>query len=122
QLLDQSRRALVRGADDEMDQAKRPSLRPRSRRLDPHLDHQLERRPKALRLAQNRRRDPRQPRLLLPADQRLRSLGALDRGARVIFSDISEECLADCRAIAGDGAEYRLASATDLGDVEADVV
>jgi SAM-dependent methyltransferase len=49
-------------------------------------------------------------------------LGALDRGARVIFSDISEECLADCKAIAGDGAEYRLASATDLGDVEADVV
>jgi SAM-dependent methyltransferase len=49
-------------------------------------------------------------------------LGALDRGAQVIFSDISEECLADCRAIAGDGAEYRLASATDLGDVEADVV
>jgi arsenite methyltransferase len=49
-------------------------------------------------------------------------LGALDRGARVIFSDISEECLADCKAIAGDGAEYRLADATDLGDVEADVV
>jgi arsenite methyltransferase len=49
-------------------------------------------------------------------------LGALDRGARVIFSDISEECLADCRAIAGDSAEYRLASATELGDMEADVV
>jgi ubiquinone/menaquinone biosynthesis C-methylase UbiE len=49
-------------------------------------------------------------------------LGALDRGARVIFSDISAECLEDCRAIAGDGAEYRLAGATDLGDLEADVV
>ena len=49
-------------------------------------------------------------------------LGALDRGARVIFSDISEECLGDCKAIAGDCAEYRLASATDLGDVVADVV
>ena len=39
-----------------------PPLRPRPRRLDPHLDHQLERRPQALRLAQDRRRDPRQPR------------------------------------------------------------
>ena len=78
QLLAEPRRALVRRADDEMDQAKRPPLRPRPRRLDPHLDHQLERRPQAVRLAQDRRRDPRQPRRLLPADQRLRSL---DRSA-----------------------------------------
>lgn len=49
-------------------------------------------------------------------------LGALERGAHVIFSDISQACLDDCRAIAGAEAEYRLASATDLGDVEADVV
>jgi arsenite methyltransferase len=49
-------------------------------------------------------------------------LGALDRGADVIFSDVSEACLDDCRAIAGDAARYHLASATDLGDVEADVV
>jgi SAM-dependent methyltransferase len=49
-------------------------------------------------------------------------LGALDRGARVIFSDISAELLADCRAIAGDDAEYRVASATDLGELEVDVV
>jgi arsenite methyltransferase len=49
-------------------------------------------------------------------------VGALDRGARVIFSDISEDCLNDCRSIAGDGAEYRLAAATDLGEVAADVV
>ncbi|HEV8462557.1 MAG TPA: class I SAM-dependent methyltransferase [Gaiellaceae bacterium] len=49
-------------------------------------------------------------------------LGALDRGARVIFSDISAGCLDDCRAIAGDAAEYRLLSATDLGDVQADVI
>jgi arsenite methyltransferase len=41
---------------------------------------------------------------------------------RVIFTDISEACLEDCRAIAGDAAEYRLASAADLGDVAADVV
>jgi SAM-dependent methyltransferase len=49
-------------------------------------------------------------------------LGALDRGARVIFSDISQACLDDCRAIAGASAEYRLAGATDLGDLEADVL
>jgi ubiquinone/menaquinone biosynthesis C-methylase UbiE len=49
-------------------------------------------------------------------------LGALERGARVIFSDISKACLDDCRAIAGAEADYRLASATELGDVEADVV
>jgi arsenite methyltransferase len=49
-------------------------------------------------------------------------LGALDRGAQVIFSDISQACLDDCRAIAGDAAEYRLASAVNLGDVQADVV
>ena len=40
----------------------------------------------------------------------------------MIFSDISEECLDDCRSIAGDQAGYRVLSATDLGDVEADVV
>ena len=73
QLLAEPRRALVRRTDDEVDQAKRPPLRPRPGRLDPHLDHQLERRPEAIRLAQERRRDPRQPRRLLPADQRLRS-------------------------------------------------
>ncbi len=49
-------------------------------------------------------------------------LGALERGADVVFSDISAACLDDCRAVAGDRAQYHLASATDLGDVEADVV
>lgn len=49
-------------------------------------------------------------------------LGALDRGAEVIFSDISEECLDDCRSLAGEAASYHRASATDLGDVAADVV
>ena len=68
QLVAQPRRALVRRADHEVAQAQRPPLGPRPRRLDPHLDHQLERRPQALRLAQDRRRDPRQPRQLLPAN------------------------------------------------------
>ncbi len=49
-------------------------------------------------------------------------LGALDRGVRVIFSDISEDCLSDCRAVAGDAASYHQASADDLGNVEANVV
>ena len=49
-------------------------------------------------------------------------LGALERGAQVIFSDVSQPCLDDCRAVAGERARYHLASATDLGDVEADVV
>jgi arsenite methyltransferase len=49
-------------------------------------------------------------------------LAALQRGADVVFSDISQPCLDDCRALAGDRARYHLATATDLGDVEADVV
>jgi SAM-dependent methyltransferase len=49
-------------------------------------------------------------------------LAALDRGARVIFSDISAACLDDCRAAAGDDGDYHLAGATDLGAVVADVV
>lgn len=53
--LAQPRRALVRRADDEVDQARQPPLRPRTRRLDPHLDRELERRPETLRLAQERR-------------------------------------------------------------------
>lgn len=49
-------------------------------------------------------------------------LGALDRGASVIFSDVSEACLDDCRRVAGESARYLLAEATSLGEVEADVV
>ena len=40
----------------------------------------------------------------------------------MIFSDISEDCLSDCRAVAGDAASYHQASADDLGNVEANVV
>jgi transposase len=39
--------------------------------------------PRPLRLAQERRRDPRRPRCLLPADQRLRSLVGAYRETRV---------------------------------------
>src|SRR5256712_3353121 len=43
--LNSPRRALVRGSDDEVDQTRQPPLRPRPRRLDPKLDHRLERQP-----------------------------------------------------------------------------
>jgi arsenite methyltransferase len=49
-------------------------------------------------------------------------LAALERGADVIFSDVSEACLDDCRAVAGERARYHRAGATDLGEVAADVV
>ena len=49
-------------------------------------------------------------------------LGAIDRGASVIFSDISQACLDDCRVLAGAQARYVVADATALGDVDADVV
>src|SRR5450830_1790604 len=51
-----------------------PPLRQRTRRIDPYLDHELERRPQTLRLAQDRRRDPPQPRKLLPTNLGLRTL------------------------------------------------
>jgi hypothetical protein len=66
--VDQPRRAVVRRADDEVAQALSPPPGRRPRRLDPNLDHELERGPEALRLAQDGGRDPRRPRLLLPAD------------------------------------------------------
>jgi len=68
QLLAEPGRALVRRAHHQVDQTLGPPLGPRPRRFDPNLGHQLERRAKALRLAQERRRDPRQPRVLLPAN------------------------------------------------------
>jgi len=66
--LAQPRRALVRRADHEVAPPRHAPIRQRARRLDPHLDHKLERRPETVRLAQERRRDPRQPRGILPAN------------------------------------------------------
>lgn len=70
------RRKMVRRAHQQMAPPRHPPLRARTHRVDPNLDHRLERRPQALRLAQDRRRDPRQPRQLLRPDPRLRSLVA----------------------------------------------
>ena len=69
QLLAEPGRALVRRAHDKVDRARVASLGQGPGGLDPHLDRKLERRTEALRLAQERRRDPRGPRRLLPADQ-----------------------------------------------------
>jgi arsenite methyltransferase len=53
--------------------------------------------------------------------------GALERGAHVIFSDVSEALVERCREIATeldvlDRCRFVVASADDLGDVEADAV
>ena len=74
QLLAKPGRALVRRAHHQVAAARHPPLGPRVRRLDPHLDHELERRSQSVCLAQDRRRDPRQPRNRLSANRWLRTL------------------------------------------------
>ena len=61
-VLAEPGRALVRRADQQEDTARRPQVRAVSRRRHPGLDRNLEHRPEALRLDQDRRRDPRTPR------------------------------------------------------------
>ena len=80
QLVDQPRRALVRRADHQVATARHPPLDQRARGRDHRLDRPLEQGPQAIRLAQERRRDPRHTRRLLRADLRLRSVG--DRSQR----------------------------------------
>jgi arsenite methyltransferase len=53
--------------------------------------------------------------------------GALERGAQVIFTDVSEPLVERCREIAGelgvlDRSRFVVASADDLGQLQADVV
>ena len=61
-------RAVVRGADQQMAAPRHPPLHPTTRNGHPGLDRQLEHQPPTLHLAQDRRRDPRNPRQLLRAD------------------------------------------------------
>jgi transposase len=68
ELVAQPRRALVRRADDQGTTPRGAPLRLTAQRRHPRLDRHLERRPAALRLDQNRRRDPRLNRPLLPAN------------------------------------------------------
>ena len=53
------RRALVRRTDHQEAAPRRAPIRPRTQRRHPRLDRDLERRPQALRLDQDRRPDPR---------------------------------------------------------------
>ena len=65
QQLAEPRRALVRRTDDQETPPRRAPLSPRPQRRHPRLDRDLERRPQALRLDQDRRPDPRIHRHLL---------------------------------------------------------
>ena len=74
-LLDQPGRAVVRLPGRPDDPPRRTQERPGPRSRHPRLGQGLERRPQAVHLDQDRRRDPRLPRPLLPTDLRRRTLG-----------------------------------------------
>jgi hypothetical protein len=76
QLMAQPRGTLVRGTHPPAPQTIRAPQRHRARDRPAGLDHDVEREPAALCLAQDRRRDPRHPRRILPTNLRLRSRGA----------------------------------------------
>ncbi|MTJ60576.1 hypothetical protein GL309_03215 [Nocardia seriolae] len=72
--LAQPGRTLVRRADQPQTAPLGPPQRHRTQGRRPSLDQRLERRPETVRLDQDRRRDPRNPRRLLPTNQRLTTL------------------------------------------------
>ena len=71
--LDEPRRALVRRADQPEAAPVSAPQRHRTRGRHPQVDQRLEQGPEAVRVDQDRRRDPRHPRRLLPTNQRLRT-------------------------------------------------
>jgi hypothetical protein len=75
QLVAEPRGAVVRGADREVASPRDPSFDQRPRGVHPHMDPTLERRTQTVRLAQDPRRDPGEPRCILRANLRLRTLG-----------------------------------------------
>jgi len=79
QLMAEPRRALVRRTDHQETPPRRASHRPRAQRRYPRLDRDLERRPKTLRLDQDRRPEPRIHRRLLHANQRITTLASSTR-------------------------------------------
>ena len=81
-LVAEPRRALVRRTDHQEAPPRRAPLSPRAQRRHPRLDRDLERRPQALRLDQDRRPDPRIHRHLLPANQRITTLDPVARQAQ----------------------------------------
>src|SRR3954454_25373895 len=78
QLVAEPRRALVRRTDHQETPPRRAPLRPSAQRRYPRLDRDLERRPQALHLDQDRRPDPAIHRHLLHANQRITTLVVLD--------------------------------------------
>jgi transposase len=72
-------RAVVRGIDDQEDQARSPHQRPQPRARHPGVDRALERRPPSVRMGQDRRPDPGLPRPLLRADIGRRSTSTMKR-------------------------------------------
>jgi hypothetical protein len=77
QLLAEPGRAVVRRADEHVAAPREPPQCPGAGPVDPPMGGSLERASAAVRVDQDRRRDPRHDRHLLPANQPLRTLGAL---------------------------------------------
>ena len=73
-VVAEPRRALVLRAHQQAAQTRRAPLRPGTQHRHPRLDRDLERRPQALRLDQNRRPNSRIDRPLLPTNQRITTL------------------------------------------------
>src|SRR5271165_3461712 len=74
-LLAQPDRAMVRAADRQTTAPRRPHIGLRAGKRHPRLDRQLEPGPQALRLDQDRRRDPRTTRLISTSNSWRRTLG-----------------------------------------------
>jgi hypothetical protein len=68
QLLSERRRALVRRAHPHVARPRHPPLDHGTRAVHPRLDSKPERKPKPIRVAHDRRRDPRHPRRISRAD------------------------------------------------------
>jgi len=75
QLVDEHGGAVVRRTHREVAPPGHPSFDQGAEGVHHLLDRSVERRPPPLRLAQERRRDPHDPRRVYPADLRLRTLG-----------------------------------------------
>ena len=73
-LVAEPGRALVRRAHQPQAPPLSPPQRHRARNRHPQVDQRVEQGPQAVRVDQDRRRDPRNPRRLLRTNQRLRTL------------------------------------------------
>ena len=82
ELMDEPRRTMVRRAHHEVATTRHPPQRQRTRRVDHPMGRPLERRPPPLRLAQDRRRDLRQPRRILPTNLSTKASTSAPRAAR----------------------------------------